>query len=106
MSIEIEEYLNERGESAYFKWITKLNAVAQVKIVTAVRRIAKGNSSNMKHIGAGVWELTIDFGPGYRVYCGKDGPILIILLNGGSKKRQQNDIDKAKSYWKDYKKRK
>ena len=62
--------------------------------------------SNTKSVGSGVFECRIDFGPGYRVYFGKDGNTLIILLGGGTKKRQQNDIQKAWKIWKDYKKRK
>ena len=62
--------------------------------------------SNTKRVGSGVFECRIDFGPGYRVYFGKDGNTLIILLGGGTKKRQQNDIQKARTIWKDYKIRK
>ena len=48
-------------------------------------------------------EYKIDFGPGYRVYFGRDGDTIVILLTGGTKKRQQRDIDAAKAYWRDYK---
>jgi putative addiction module killer protein len=65
-----------------------------------------GNFSAAKAIGAGVSELRMDFGPGYRVYFGKDGEQLVILLAGGSKKRQQADIEAAKALWADYKRRK
>ena len=66
----------------------------------------QGNFSNVTGVGAGVFEHTIDFGPGYRIYFGKDGERLIILLGGGSKKRQQRDIDQAIERWQDYKQRK
>jgi putative addiction module killer protein len=49
-----------------------------------------------------VLEYRIDFGPGYRVYFGRDGDTIVILLTGGTKKRQQGDIDTAKAYWRDY----
>ena len=65
-----------------------------------------GNLSNTKSVGAGVFECRIDFGPGYRVYFGRDGGYLVILLGGGTKKRQQNDITAARSFWTDYKARK
>lgn len=65
-----------------------------------------GNLSNVKGVGSGVFEVTIDFGPGYRVYFGKDGERLVILLGGGTKKRQQRDIDAAIADWQDYKRRK
>jgi len=66
----------------------------------------QGNFSNATGVGAGVHEYTIDFGPGYRVYFGKEGEEIIILLGGGSKKRQQKDIDVAIERWRDYKQRK
>jgi len=66
----------------------------------------QGNFSNVKGIGAGVYEYRIDFGPGYRIYFGKDGNLLVILLAGGTKKRQSADIAAAKEYWQDYKRRK
>jgi putative addiction module killer protein len=56
--------------------------------------------------GAGVYECKIDFGPGYRVYFGKDGEQIVILLGGGTKQRQQNDISLTRGRWEDYKKRK
>jgi putative addiction module killer protein len=65
-----------------------------------------GNTSNTKSLGGGVYELKIDFGPGYRVYYGYDGPTIVILLAGGTKKRQDKDIDTAKNKWADYKARK
>jgi putative addiction module killer protein len=66
----------------------------------------QGNYSNVKSVGSGVHECRIDFGPGYRVYFGKDGEHLILLLGGGTKKRQQNDINNAIAAWRDYKNRK
>ncbi len=69
-------------------------------------RLALGNMSNVKGVGSGVFELRIDFGPGYRVYFGKDGERLILLLGGGTKQRQQRDIKTATVNWQDYKRRK
>jgi putative addiction module killer protein len=66
----------------------------------------QGNYSNVKSVGSGVHECRIDFGPGYRVYFGKDSEHLILLLGGGTKKRQQNDINNASAAWRDYKNRK
>jgi putative addiction module killer protein len=65
-----------------------------------------GNLSNTKGVGSGVMECRIDFGPGYRVYFGRDGEVLIILLGGGTKQRQQQDIATAQARWADYKRRK
>jgi putative addiction module killer protein len=69
-------------------------------------RLALGNFSNVKGVGSGVFECRIDFGPGYRVYFGKDGENLVILLGGGTKKRQQRDIQAALANWREYKRRK
>ena len=68
--------------------------------------IQQGNFSNAKSVGAGVYEYQIDFGPGYRIYFGKDGDRLVILVGGGTKKRQEEDIKTALARWQDYKQRK
>jgi putative addiction module killer protein len=62
-----------------------LNVQAAAKVTTALERIADGNLSNVKGVGGGVFEYRIDFGPGYRVYFGRDGGQLVILLAGGTK---------------------
>lgn len=72
----------------------------------AVARLEQGNFSNVKSVGSGVSEYRIDFGPGYRVYFGRDGADIVILLGGGSKKRQSSDIRHAILCWHDYKRRK
>jgi putative addiction module killer protein len=104
--IEIREYIDQEGSSPYAKWFNRLNAQAAAKVVTALVRIEQGNMSNTKSVGSGVFECRIDFGPGYRVYFGKDGDTPIILLGGGTKKRQQKDIQDARKIWKEYKQRK
>ena len=65
----------------------------------------QGNLSNVKSVGSGVMEYRVDFGPGYRVYFGRDGDVVVILLGGGTKKRQQRDIESARERWVDYKQR-
>ena len=104
--IEVREYLDAEGKSPYAKWFDRLNVAAAVKATTAVHRMEQGNFSNVKGVGAGVNEFRIDFGPGYRIYFGKDGDRLVILLAGGTKKRQDADIAAAKANWRDYKRRK
>jgi putative addiction module killer protein len=69
-------------------------------------KLGLGNWSNVKGVGGGVYERVIDFGPGYRIYFGKDGDKVVILLAGGTKKRQDTDIINAKARWQDYKQRK
>jgi putative addiction module killer protein len=103
---EIREYLKEDGKSPFAIWFHSLHAPAAAKIAIALSRMENGNFSNVKGVGSGVYEYRIDFGPGYRIYLGKDGETLVILLGGGSKKKQQNDIEVAIAAWADYKKRK
>ena len=104
--IEIREYIDTLGRSPFARWFDGLNAHAAARVATALARMEQGNLSNAKGVGAGVSEYRIDFGPGYRVYFGKDGDTLIILLGGGTKKRQQRDIEVAQDLWREYKQRK
>ncbi len=75
-------------------------------MTTAVFRLEAGNFSAAKGAGEGIYELRLDFGPGYRVYFGKDGEQLVILLGGGTKKRQEADIQAAQAQWQEYKRTK
>jgi len=104
--IDIREYLDAAGCSPYARWFDKLDAAAAAKVATVLTRIAYGNLSSVKGVGSGVYEYRLNYGPGYRIYFGKDGDKLVILLAGGTKKRQQNDIEAAQAYWADYKRRK
>ncbi|MFC1681313.1 type II toxin-antitoxin system RelE/ParE family toxin [Pseudomonadota bacterium] len=104
--MEVREYLDAEGNSPYAKWFDRLNATAAVKVATAIHRIEQGNFSNVKGVGAGIYEYRIYFGPGYRIYFGKAGDSLVILLAGGTKKRQYLDVTTAKAHWRDYKRRK
>lgn len=100
---DIREYLEENGSSPFAQWFAALDAVAAAKITIVIARIAEGNLSNVKGVGAGVLEFRLDFGPGYRVYFGRDGEVLVILLAGGTKRRQQRDIEVAQARWANYK---
>lgn len=104
--MQILEYLDVAGDSPYRDWFDSLDAQAAAKVTVALTRIELGNLSNVKGVGAGVQEYRIDFGPGYRIYFGRDGDRLVILLAGGTKSGQQNDIATAQKRWADYKKRK
>jgi putative addiction module killer protein len=75
-------------------------------VATGLTRLAGGNFSNVKGVGSGMFEYKIDFGPGYRIYFGKDGERLVILLGGGTKNRQQRDVAAALANWQDYRRRK
>jgi len=105
--IEVREYLDDRGLSPFGQWYSELtDAVGAAKIATALYRISQGNFGDTKTVGAGVFERRVDFGPGYRVYFGHDGDKLVVLLAGGTEKRQAADIAEAKRRWEHYKRRK
>lgn len=104
--IEVVEYEKEDGSSPFGEWFADLDAQAAAKITKAIARIEAGNLGDVKPVGEGVSERRITFGPGYRIYFGQDGQQLVILLVGGTKKRQQKDIADAKAYWNAYKRRK
>lgn len=103
--ITLSEYLDETGRSPFGRWFARLDAQAAAKVATAVYRLAEGNTSNTKSVGGGVSEQRIDFGPGYRVYFGRVGTTLVILLGGGSKRGQAGDIAEAQAAWLDYRRR-
>jgi putative addiction module killer protein len=99
---ELRYYVAASGMQPFAEWFAELQPVARARVTRALARLEQGNFSNVKSVGEGVLEYRIDFGPGYRVYFGRDGETLVILLTGGTKKRQQRDIEAAHSYWRDY----
>ncbi|WP_438749843.1 type II toxin-antitoxin system RelE/ParE family toxin [Pararhizobium sp. O133] len=103
---ELKEYIDVDGTSPFAEWFNDLDAQAAARVVVALNRLQRGNISNVKGIGGGLQELKIDFGPGYRIYFGIVRNVLILLLGGGTKKRQQRDIDDAHARWLIYKRRK
>jgi putative addiction module killer protein len=110
MTIEILEYLAPDGASIFGKWFAGLDPKAAAKVTSAIDKIERGLLGDVESVGDGVSERKIDFGPGYRIYFGSetDGLItkIVILLCGGTKRRQSDDIAKAKELWNDYKSRK
>ncbi len=104
--VRVVVYLDAAGRSAFTRWFDALNAEAAAKVTTALYRMEQGNFSNVKGVGGGVLEYRIDFGPGYRIYFGKDGEMLVVLLGGSAKKRQQQAIRAAQQSWEEYKRRK
>ena len=104
--IAIRSFVDADGRIPFQLWLDALDAQAQAKIGVALYRLAQGNRSRVKGIGGRVAELKVDFGPGYRIYFGQDGATLVILLAGGTKRRQSADILTAKARWADYKARK
>jgi putative addiction module killer protein len=103
--LTVVEYVRADGSNPYRNWFDSLHAQGAAKVATAVLRLELGNLSRVKWIGT-IGEYRIDWGPGYRIYLANDGAALIILLGGGTKQRQQSDIERAKTLWAEYKARK
>jgi putative addiction module killer protein len=101
-SFEIREF-SEAGRSPFAEWFNALDAVTAARVDRYVRRLEAGNFGAAKPLRDGVFELRLDFGPGYRVYFGREGRTIIILLGGGSKRRQDADIAAAVERWNRYK---
>jgi putative addiction module killer protein len=98
-------YQTASGALPFLEWLHSLRDGRTRAIVLArLARVRLGNMGNTHPVGEGVQELKIDFGPGYRVYFGQDGTTWVILLNGGDKSTQDEDIETAKKYWQAYKK--
>ncbi|MDE2746161.1 MAG: type II toxin-antitoxin system RelE/ParE family toxin [Chloroflexota bacterium] len=104
--MEVREYVDEQGRSPFGRWFDGLNAIAAAKVRTALARMESGNLSNAKSVGSGVLEYRIWTGPGFRIYFGREGDRMIILLVGGTKRRQRQDIRRAQDLWQEYKDRK
>ena len=104
--IELRQYVDRQGRNPFQQWFEALDGSTRARVSVALDRLERGNFSAVKGVGAGVFELRMDFGPGYRVYFGKDGDRIVILLGCGTKKRQQNDIDSACALWREYKEQK
>ncbi|RMF17414.1 MAG: type II toxin-antitoxin system RelE/ParE family toxin [Candidatus Dadabacteria bacterium] len=96
-------YESPSGKLPFHEWLTKLkDRKARAVIRARLERVRLGNFGDCKQVGEGVSELRVDFGPGYRVYFGRDGDKIVVLLCGGNKKTQSKDIKRAKDYWKEY----
>ena len=94
----------KEGKSPFSDWLLGLKDIKARAIIRArIERIRLGNLGDCKSLGGGVFELKIPFGPGYRVYLGQDGPVIVVLLCGGDKGSQKRDITKAKLLWTEYK---
>lgn len=101
-TFEIKEFI-ENGRSPFANWFDSLDAVTAARVDKYIRRLETGNFGSVRALHEGIFELKMDFGPGYRVYFGRDGKTIIILLGGGGKRRQSADIAAAIERWKRYK---
>ncbi len=99
---EIRIYEDEEGRAPFSEWMDRQEAPLYGRVMARLERVELGNLGDHRGVGDGVFELRIDFGPGYRVYFGVDGSELVVLLIGGTKKTQRRDIETAKQYWRNY----
>lgn len=100
---EVQDYLSPEGADPYAQWLAGLaDKQARARVLVRVLRMAAGNFGDCKPLHEGVWELRIDYGPGYRVYYAQAGKRLVLLLAGGDKRRQQADIATAIERWHDW----
>ena len=104
--IQVVHYITKDDRDYFGEWLHNQDVQAIAHVQKRIDRIARGNFGDHKGVGKGVAELRIEFGPGYRVYYGRDGRELVILLGGGTKKRQAADIKTAQKYWKLYRQEK
>jgi putative addiction module killer protein len=104
--VELRYYQTSAGERPFVEWLGSLkDRQARTRIEARLAKVAAGTLGDVEPVGAGVLELKIDWGPGYRVYFARIGQIIVLLLCGGDKRTQQRDINRAKAYFEDYKAR-
>ncbi|MBD2598508.1 addiction module killer protein [Nostoc sp. MBR 210] len=100
---QIQRYITPDGKIPFDEWFNSLrDSKAQIKINKRLNRVSLGNLGNYRSVGEGVCEFKIDYGPGYRIYFGQIGNTIVILLCGGDKSSQDQDISQAIEYWKNY----
>ncbi len=105
-TVEVRQYQTADGRSPFSEWLADLRDRRALQAIAArIVRMQAGNRGDWKALGAGLFELRIDSGPGYRVYCGQDGAVLVLLLCAGDKRTQAKDIEHARDYWQDYRAR-
>lgn len=103
---EIRLYRTSDGVVPFSEWFENLGDIrTQQRVDARLARVRLGNLGDAKAVGGGVYELRLDFGPGYRIYFGQEGRTIVILLCGGDKSSQQRDIKRAKQFWLNYEKR-
>lgn len=100
--LTIREYLSPEGRNPFRDWLGTLDVAVRARMQARVLRFELGNLGDYKSVGGGVCEARVAFGPGYRTYFGKDGRSIIVLLLGGDKGTQAQDIRRARRFWTDY----
>jgi len=102
MALIVREYLTADGKSPFREWLKSLTKAVSARIQARVLRFELGNLGDHKNVGEGVWEARVMFGPGYRIYFGKDGDAIVVLRVGGDKGSQVKDIARAQGFWREY----
>ena len=102
MRLVVREYLTSKGFNPYREWLATLDTRPRARIQAMMLRFEDGNLGDHKALDGGVWEARLDFGPGYRIYFGRVGAVVVLLLCGGDKSTQRRDIERAKENWKQY----
>jgi putative addiction module killer protein len=106
MRVEIRYYQTSAGRKPFATWLENLNdRQARARIYARLSRVALGNLGDLRSVGDGIFELRIDWGPGYRIYFAREEELVILFLCAGDKRTQQRDIHRAKTYVEDYKAR-
>jgi len=100
---KIERYVTADGQIPFDNWFDSIRvSKTQTIISKRLDRVRMGNLGDYRSVGGGVFELRIDYGPGYRIYFGQVGTTIVLLLCGGDKSSQIKDIRQAQEYWRDY----
>jgi putative addiction module killer protein len=104
--MDVHYYVTKAGRNEVDEWIAELaNNRTEARILARIERLSKGNFGDHKFLGQGLFELRIDFGPGYRIYYAMIGHACVLLLCGGDKRKQSSDIERARKYLRDYRER-
>jgi putative addiction module killer protein len=104
--LTVREYLTPDVQNRFREWLGTLDSAIRARVQARVLRFELGNLGDHKSVGAGVWEARLAFGPGYRIYFGRDADSIIVLLLGGPRSSQGRDIRRAQGFWRDYLERK
>lgn len=103
---DLRHYVDREGQDLFARWLDRLrDRQAQARVAARLIRLKNGNFGDCKPVGEGVWELRVDWGPGYRVYYAIEGKRVVLLCDGGDKRTQAADIARAISRWNEWQKR-
>lgn len=103
--LSVYYYQTSSGRCPFRDWLESLEQQIQQIVDARLTRVRRGLLGYAKNLGSGLWELKFDVGPGYRIYYGRTGKTIVILLHAGIKKGQSSDINTAREYWADYQRR-